>query len=104
MFALQGLTQSALQFRIGHRRWAALTGPLKGRTTCLAALRFRGVLMLAPGTLHGGPSQRAGNGRIGVESLVRGAGRGEGRASHQNSGYRAGGRTSEITVTHSEPT
>src|SRR5258705_9865657 len=24
-------------------------------------------------------------------------------ASHQNSGYRAGGRTSEVTVTHSEP-
>src|SRR5512140_2135326 len=25
------------------------------------------------------------------------------RASHQNFGYRAGGRTSEVTVTHSEP-
>src|SRR5712692_5713538 len=30
-------------------------------------------------------------------------GRGQGRASHQNFGYRAGGRTSEVTVTHSEP-
>ena len=29
--------------------------------------------------------------------------RGQGRASHQNFGYRAGGRTSEVTVTHSEP-
>src|SRR5882672_5457206 len=29
--------------------------------------------------------------------------RGQGRASHQNSGYRAGGRTSEVTVTDSEP-
>src|SRR5713226_7148091 len=30
-------------------------------------------------------------------------GSGQGRASHQNFGYRAGGRTSEVTVTHSEP-
>src|SRR5712691_9973904 len=28
---------------------------------------------------------------------------GQGTASHQNFGYRAGGRTSEVTVTHSEP-
>src|SRR6266446_7111164 len=34
-------------------------------------------------------------------SLV--AGRGQARASDQNFGYRAGGRTSEVTVTHSEP-
>src|SRR5712692_6551715 len=28
---------------------------------------------------------------------------GQDSASHQNFGYRAGGRTSEVTVTHSEP-
>src|SRR5258707_14587244 len=35
--------------------------------------------------------------------LSLGGRRGQGRASHQNFGYRAGGRTSEVTVTHSEP-
>src|ERR1700738_3635635 len=41
--------------------------------------------------------------RTGGESLVWGAGGGQGRASDQDFGYRAGGRTSEVTVTHSEP-
>src|SRR6266852_9039879 len=36
-------------------------------------------------------------------SLSSPIGRCQERASHQNFGYRAGGRTSEVTVTHSEP-
>jgi len=50
-------------------------------------------------------SQRAGanNGRTGGGSLVFGTGVGQGCASPKNSGYRERGRTSEVTVTHSEP-
>src|SRR6266852_1463215 len=51
--------------------------------------------------MPGPPMERAGNGRTGAESLVWRAGGGQGRASHQSFGYQAGGRTSEVTATHS---
>src|SRR5260370_16940314 len=73
--------KGALQIRI-RRPWRAtrVRAP-EGRATLPAELVAGGVLLLAPGTLHSEPSQRAGpgTGRIGAASLVWRAGGGHGR-------------------------
>ena len=66
---LQGLGQVAFQLGVRSTRG----GSLEGRTT-LAAIRVaRGIVVLAPGTVHAAPSQRIGarNGRTGGTRVVR---------------------------------
>src|SRR5260370_38179938 len=64
--------KGALQIRIGRPWRATRVRAPEGRTTLPAELVAGGVLLLAPGTLHSEPSQRAGPGagRIGAPSLV----------------------------------
>src|SRR6266481_5981279 len=122
-----GTGSSPSDSRPGRTRSSTRTR--RGRSRCPRPPRGRGRRRPwqggSPRTRSRTPSSRAGNGATppsrgrppaaplllswhaavvaGGGSLVLGPRGGQGRASHQNPGYRAGGRTSEVTVTHSEP-